>query len=323
MKTDETFAGLWLEGGKISLRRDLPAPELPPGEALIRPTLAGVCSTDLELIRGYYPYTGVPGHEFVGQVVRCPDDPQMEGRRVVGEINAPCRVCPTCLRGHHPHCPHRTVLGIVNRPGVLSQLFTLPARNLLPVPDHLSDQAAVFAEPLAAALQIQHQVHLSPGLRVLLVGAGRLGQLIARVLGLTGCELMVMEPRQRARQLLSGLGLTILEEPSPEPFDLVVEATGSAAGFELARRSVRPRGTIVAKSTYHGRLELDYSALVVDEITLLGSRCGPMAPALRLMAEGKVDPTPLITARHPLDQGLAAMEEAGKPESMKVLIEVN
>jgi len=323
MKTDKTFAGIWLEEGAVSLREDLPVPALAPGEALIRPRLAGVCSTDLELIKGYYPYTGVPGHEFVGEVVRCPDNPTLDGQRVVGEINAPCHACPTCLRAQPTHCPQRTVLGIVNRPGVFGQLFTLPAKNLLPVPDDLPDRAAVFAEPLAAALQIQQQVHIPPGHRVLLVGAGRLGQLIARVLRLSGCELMVLEPRQSARLLLSGLGITLLEQPPPEPVDLVVEATGTAAGFEVARRHVRPRGTIVAKSTYHGRLELDYSSLVVDEITLIGSRCGPMAPAVRLMAEGRIDPTPLISARFPLERGLAALDEAEEPGSMKVLIEVN
>jgi threonine dehydrogenase-like Zn-dependent dehydrogenase len=328
METAHTFDCIWLEDGEISLRRDLPPPTPPPGEALIKPRLAGICGTDLELVKGYYPYTGVPGHEFVGEVLSCPDDPAWEGQRVVGDINAPCQTCETCRGGRPTHCPTRTVLGIVNRQGVFGQAFTLPVANLHRVEPDLPDSAAVFAEPLAAALQILEQVKITPSHTVLLIGAGRLGHLIALVLRLTGCQLLVLERHTQARRLLGAHGITTLDEQDPTlrsggGVDVVVEATGSPTGFSLARSLVRPRGTIVAKSTYHGQLELDYSAVVVDEITLVGSRCGPMAPALRLMTSGLVDPTPLIAAHYPLQQGPEALKAAGAPGMMKVLLEVN
>ena len=326
MKRRDAFDGIWLEGGQISWRDNIPVPDLPSGEALIRPLLAGICGTDLELIRGYYPYTGIFGHEFVGQVTCCPDNPEWEGQRVVGEINASCQTCPTCRAGRPSHCPHRTVLGIVNRQGVFGQAFTLPAANLLRVPDGLPDEAAVFAEPLAAALQILQQVKISPTDKVLIVGAGRLGQLICQVLCLTGCELMVAELHPRTRDQLSQQGLLVVGQDDPAlhgSVDVVVEAAGSADGFATARRMVRPGGTIVAKSTYKGALNLDYASLVVDEITVVGSRCGPMAPALQLMATGEVDPTRLIAARHPLRRGLQALKEAALPSTLKVLLDIN
>lgn len=321
MQPPRTFDGIWLEDSRLTLRHDISCPDCGTGEALLAPRLAGICGTDLELTRGYYPYTGVPGHEFVAQVLSCPTAPGLEGRRVVGGINAPCGACPTCLAGRPTHCPGRTVLGIVNRPGVFARRFALPAANLLPVPDHVSDEAAVFTEPLAAALQILEQVEIGPGHRVCLVGAGRLGQLIARVLHLTGCQLTVLERSPAARALLEQAGIPCGDPPDDGWADLVVEASGSPAGFELARRLVRPRGTIVAKSTYHGKLEIDYSALVVDEITLVGSRCGPMDKALALLVSGEIDPAPLIQARFPLEQGIEAFQRAAKPAAMKVLLD--
>ncbi len=327
MNLPNSFAGIWLQEGRLSWKDDIPMPSPSPGEALIHTRLAGICGTDLELKRGYYPYTGVPGHEFVGEVISCPSAPQWEGRRVVGEINAPCRACPTCQRGMLTHCENRTVLGIVNRPGVLGSYFTLPAANLLEVSGDLPDEAAVFTEPLAAALQILEQVTLKPSHTVILVGAGRLGQLIARVLQLSLAQLLVLDPDPAKRARLEELGISTVDPaPGLEPqlkrsADFVVEASGNPVGFELARRLVRPRGTIVAKSTYHGKLELDYSALVVDEITLVGSRCGPFAPALRLLREGTVDPRPLIEARYPPEQGIAAFEHAARFGALKILID--
>jgi len=324
--TSATMHGLWLEDQQLSLRTDLPSPIPSEGEALIRVRLAGICSTDLELTRGYYPYTGVPGHEFVGEVVDAPADRSWEGRRVVGEINAACGTCVTCRSGRPTHCEERTVLGIVGRHGAFAQYLTLPLCNLHSVPDSVTDEAAVFCEPLAAALEITTQVHVRPTLRALVVGAGRLGQLVARVLALTSCRLEVMARYEEQQQLLASRGIPFLhEEELPRGcVDLVVEATGSAQGFSLARQAVRPRGTIVLKSTYAGGSapDVDFSALVVDEITVKGSRCGPFAPALRLLEQGLVDATGLYRYCFPLSRALRAFEMARRPAAMKVLLEM-
>jgi threonine dehydrogenase-like Zn-dependent dehydrogenase len=244
--------------------------------------------------------------------------------RVAGEINAACGSCPACLRGNRTHCETRTVLGIVERDGAFAEFLSLPAANLHPVPDGVPDEAAVFTEPVAAALEILEQVRIGVGDRVLLVGAGRLGQLIARVLGTTGCDLTVLAKYPAQQRLLEAAGIrwTAPGNPLPADFDIVVEATGSQAGFETARKHVRPRGTVVLKSTYQGRIEVDFSAVVVDEITLVGSRCGPFDKALTLLESGAVDPLPLIEARYPLARGLEAVARAGEPGALKILIEI-
>jgi threonine dehydrogenase-like Zn-dependent dehydrogenase len=316
--------GLWLEEGRLTLRDDLPEPEPGPGEAVIQVCLAGICATDLELVRGYYPYAGILGHEFVGEVVWPRDDPELEDRRVVGEISVACGDCPTCRSGRPGHCAARTVLGIKGRHGCFAERVVLPLENLRRVPDHVSDEAAVFCEPLAAALELGEQVHLRATDRVLLVGAGRLGQLMARVLALRGVDLEVVARHDRQRRLLREVGARPTEADQVEKaaFDVVIEASGSPDGFALARRAVRPRGTLVLKSTYAGRLELDTSALVVDEITLVGSRCGPFAPALRLLERGVLDLRALVDARYPLAEGLTAFDHATKPGALKVLLDV-
>jgi threonine dehydrogenase-like Zn-dependent dehydrogenase len=318
---------LWLEDGALRLRDDVARPEPPPGEALVRVSLVGVCNTDLELLRGYYPYRGVPGHEFVGCVEAAPGAEQWVGRRVVGEINAWCGACATCRAGRRTHCERRTVLGIVARDGAMAEWLTLPVRNLLAVPDGVPDEVAVFTEPLAAALEIMEQVPIGPGLRALVVGDGKLGQLVARVLALTGCDLRVIGRHPRKLALLAEL--EIRTAPSGEAADLLaegkadlaVECTGNPEGFALARAALRPRGTLVLKSTYHGAATIDLSSIVVDEITVLGSRCGPFGPALRLLAEGAIDPRPLIDARFPIGSGTAAFAEAARPGVLKVLID--
>jgi len=312
--------GLWLEDGQLRLREDLPIPSPAPGEARVRVLRAGICNTDLELVRGYYPFRGVPGHEFVGVVEHGP--PELRGRRVVGEINVACGRCRACRRGHPTHCEVRTVLGIVGRDGAFAEYLVLPVENLIPVPDAVSTDAATFTEPLAAALAIGQQVAVRPGDRVLLVGDGKLAQLIAQTLALTGCELTVLgRHRDKLTRLAArGIATAVGELPAAGAFDLAVEATGNPEGFELARRALRPRGTLVMKSTYAGRLTVDASALVVDEITLVGSRCGPFRPALRLLAEGRVEVASLIEARHPLRDGLAAFEQAGRRGTLKVLL---
>jgi threonine dehydrogenase-like Zn-dependent dehydrogenase len=314
---------LWLEDRKLRLRDDLDLPAPPDDEALVRVTRAAICNTDVELLRGYYPFAGIPGHEFVGVVERGPE--RWVGRRVVGEINATCGECGACRAGRRNHCERRTVLGIVNRNGAFAEYLTLPADNLHPVPDDVPDDIAVFTEPLAAALEIQEQVRVGESDRVLVVGDGKLGQLIARTLALTGCELHVVgrHPDKLAQVRSAGIRAEIAYEVDPASFDIVVECTGNAQGFALARRAVRPRGTLVMKSTYADVLELDAASLVVDEITLVGSRCGPFAPALQLLAEARIDPRPLIHARYPLDQAIVAFEHAQRPGVLKVLLDVS
>jgi threonine dehydrogenase-like Zn-dependent dehydrogenase len=313
---------LWLESRELRLRDDVPPPPLPPGEALVRVRRAGICNTDLELVRGYYPFTGVPGHEFVGVVEDAAGSPEWRGRRVVGEINAVCGECSTCRAGRPTHCERRTVLGIVKRSGAFATLLALPVRNLHAVPDSLPDEVAVFAEPTAAALEILEQVVIGEGTRVVVVGAGKLGLLVAQVLAATGCELRVVARRPRTIAILRSRGILggSASELPERRADVVVECTGNPEGLEVARRAVRPRGTIVLKSTYHGRASLDLSPLVVDEITLVGSRCGPFPPALRHLSEGTVDPRPLVEARYALDDAVAAFERASRPGALKVLV---
>lgn len=313
--------GLWLENRTLALRRDLPLPRSDE-EALVRVRLSGICATDLELVRGYYPYTGVLGHEFVGEVVEAPD-PAWVGRRVVGEINAACGTCENCRRGMPTHCEKRTVLGIVGRDGAHAEYLRLPLENLHPVPDDVSDEAAVFTEPLAAALEILEQAHIRPTERVLLIGAGRLGQLIARVLRLTGADFHVVARHERQQALLAAVRVpwVTAEMAAASRWDVVVDATGSPAGLELATQCLRPRGRLVLKSTYAGDAAVNLSRWVVDEWTVIGSRCGPFAPALRLLTSGLVDPLPLIEARYSLEEALAAMEHAARPGALKVLLE--
>ncbi len=313
---------LWLENRVLTLRDDVPLPDPPAGEALVRVLRAGICSTDVELTRGYYPYAGIPGHEFVGVVERGP--PALAGARVVGEINAVCHDCAACRAGRSTHCDRRTVLGIVRRHGAFAQYLTLPLENLHRVPEGVSTDAAAFTEPLAAALEVQEQVSVGLGDRALVVCDGKLGLLIAQTLALIDCDLTVVGRHHAKLQLLAARGIRTAHEAEVEPrrFDLAVECTGNADGFALAQRAVRPRGTLVMKSTYAGALTLDAAAVVVNELTLVGSRCGPFAPALRLLAEGLVDVESLIHARYPLARGLEAFEHAQRRGVLKVLLDV-
>ena len=286
----------------------------------MRVRVAGVCNTDLELVRGYYPFTGVPGHEFVGEVEDAPGAREWVGRRVVGEINAACARCPACARREPTHCEKRTVLGIKGRDGALAEHLVLPMANLHAVPDAVPDEIAVFTEPLAAALRITEQVALE-GRRVVVIGDGKLGLLAAQVIAQAGGRLLVIGRHPGKLSHLSRAGIaTALNAPEGLEADVVVECTGNPDGFALARRLVRPRGTIVLKSTYHGETRLNLSAVVVDEITLVGSRCGPFAPALALLTEGRVDVAPLVHARFRLAEAVAAFAEAARPGVLKVLV---
>jgi threonine dehydrogenase-like Zn-dependent dehydrogenase len=310
---------LWLENNRLDLR-EVPEPAR-FGEALIRIRVAGICSTDLELVKGYYPFKGIPGHEFIGEVVAA-DERSWIGQRVVGEINISCGNCEQCLNGRPTHCENRTTLGITKRNGTFAEFTTLPIANLHRVPASVPDEMAVFTEPLAAALEIQQQVHVQPTDRVLVVGAGRLGQLIAQTLALTGCDLHVVARHAYQQKILVERGIRIIAEKDIQPWrwDIWVEATGSAGGFSLARRAIRPRGTLVMKSTYKGEISVNFSSIVVDEVNIVGSRCGPFEPALRLMEKGQVDPSVLIAAEFRLGEALSAFERAAQPGILKVLV---
>jgi alcohol dehydrogenase len=312
---------------ELSYQPDYPTPQRTGDEALIRLRLAGICNTDLELVAGYMDFRGVLGHEFVGEVVDAPDKAWI-GQRVVGDINAACYTCPTCLAGRHTHCPNRTTLGIAGRDGCLSDYFLLPQANLYRVPDGVPDELAVFAEPLAAACEILEQVHIAPTARIVVLGDGKLGLLVAAVLRLTGAELLLLGRHPEKLALAAAWGVPtglVAEVQGDHRADVAVECTGNAEGFAIARSFLRARGKLILKSTYHASIQpgtraFNLSEWVVDEITVLGSRCGPFAPALRLMAAGLVDPRPLISATHSLDDAAAAMEHAAARGVLKVLV---
>ncbi|EAW35563.1 alcohol dehydrogenase catalytic domain-containing protein [Lyngbya sp. PCC 8106] len=315
--------GLWLENQQLQFRENLPVPEPPKDEVRVRVLRAGICNTDLELIRGYYPYKGILGHEFVGIIEQGPEE--LINQRVVGEINASCGECWFCRTGQPTHCENRTVLGIVNRNGAFADYLTLPLKNLHLVPENVTTDAATFTEPVAAALEIQQQISIQPNQKVLVVGDGKLGQLIAQTLALTGCDLLAVGRHREKLENLEKQGIKtgFSDAVKPKHFDIAVECTGNPSGFELAHQALRPRGTLVLKSTYAGKLTFDASALVVDEITLMGSRCGPFAPALELLAENKIDVESLIQARYPLSEGVEAFNHAQQKGVMKVLLEMS
>ena len=295
---------------------DVPRPN---GEALVKVSLAGICSTDIQITRGYAGFSGTLGHEFVGIVESSPHRNQI-GQRVVGEINAGCRVCDRCLQGDARHCLKRTVLGIHGRDGALADYLMLPAGNLLEVPDTVSDRDAVFCEPLAAACQILDQVTIEPTDRVAVIGDGKLGQLIARVLATTSSNLILIGKHKEKLELARAVGIKTDVSGEPRSFDYVIEASGSPRGLSCAIELVRAQGTIILKSTFHEEVKLESWRIVVDEIRLIGSRCGRFAPALELLSIGRVKPAGLISAEFPLSQGLRAMELAATPGTLKVLV---
>lgn len=293
-------------------------------EALVRVTTAGICNTDLEIVRGYAGFHGTIGHEFVG-IVEASPDPSQIGWRVVGEINAGCGRCDLCRIGDARHCPQRTVLGIVGRDGAFAEYLTLPTVNLLRVPDAVSDAQAVFTEPLAAACEILEQVAIAATQRVAVIGDGKLGLLIARVLATTGCDLVLIGKHAKKLALAAKAGIKTIElaqlQVNPNRrFDFVVEASGATAGLQLALSLVKPRGAIILKSTFHGAVQLDTSRIVVDEISIIGSRCGRFEKALDLLATGQVDVESLIAAEYPLSEGIVAMQQAEKAGRLKVIL---
>ncbi len=311
-----------LDSGKI-LVREVPRPRRKPGYALIRLRVAGICNTDLELKQGYYGFRGRPGHEFVGDVVAA-DNGKWLGKRVVGEINLPCGQCAWCRREMGRHCPKRTVLGIVKHPGAFAEYLTLPEANLVPVPPGVPDEHAVFTEPLAAACEILDQVLIPKWTRVAVLGDGKLGLLIAQVLQVSGARVSLYGRHRNKMRIAAAVGVETRLAGRRMPrneYDYVVEATGSEEGLQTAVAMTRPRGTVVMKSTIHGTLAIDMAPVVVHEITLLGSRCGPFAPAMRLLREGKLNLEPMITDRLPLSTAGMAFDRAAQPGVLKVLLD--
>lgn len=307
--------------GALELKeRPLPIPS--PGEVLVRVSLAGVCGTDLQILKGYHDFRGVMGHEFTGVVAGPADSPWL-GRRVVGEINIGCGACDLCRAGQPGHCRERRVLGIKDQDGAFAPYLVLPAANLHAVPPEVPDEAAVLTEPLAAALRVMETVRISPEDRVLVVGDGPLGLQISWVLALSGVQVSLAGHHAEHLALARPYGVAaFLEQDLPAgDFQVVVEASGSPGGLELALAKVRPRGAVVLKSTYAGKFPLNPAAVVTPEVRLLGCRCGPFPAALRLLRQGWVDPRPLIARTFPLSEGVAALEYARRPGVLKVLLD--
>ena len=310
-----------LDGGAVSVRR-MPRPKRPEGFALIRLLLGGICNTDLELQRGYYGFRGVPGHEFAGEVLEA-DTRSFVGKRVVGEINLACGHCEWCARGLGRHCPRRTVLGIVKHPGAFRELLTLPERNLHVVPADLPTERAVFIEPLAAACEILDQVKIPRGGEVAVLGDGKLGLLIAQVLVAHGARVHHFGRHRDKLRISSGAGAAVEVVRKRMPvaaYDWTVDATGSPEGLKQAAAMTRPRGTLIMKSTVHGLAGIDTAPLIVNEITLVGSRCGRFEPALKLLRSGKVCVDDMISAEYPLSRAPEAFVHAAQRGAVKVML---
>ena len=327
----------WIEKGKLKART-CPVPKLRHGWALVRVRVAGICNTDVELLHGYYDFRGVPGHEFVGTVEMVrgveAEKKKWTGRRVCGEINISCAalgrrpVCDFCRRGLKTHCARRTVLGIIGHPGAYAEFLTLPLENLHAVPDGVPDEQAVFVEPLAAACEILEQVDVKDIREAAVLGDGKLAQLIARVLRTEIPRVVMYGKHEKKLGLARDAGIATKRmrgdagdlKQVQEKYRLVVEATGSPTGLALAQHMTEARGTLVLKSTFHGAAPVETWPIVVKEITVVGSRCGPFGKAMTLLHTGKGDPTPLVTRTFPLSEAPEAMRFAQKSGVMKVLL---
>jgi threonine dehydrogenase-like Zn-dependent dehydrogenase len=318
----------------LKLEKDVPVVKR-EGEALIEVLCAGICNTDLEIVKGYAGFRGILGHEFVGRVVEAPDD-TWRGLRVVGEINVGCQLCSLCQAGDARHCLNRTVLGIKDRAGAFAEYLSLPLHNLLVLPDSIADDEAVFVEPLAAACRILEQLEINSTSKVAVIGDGKLAQLIIRVLANTKCSLTAIGKHKDKLDLVDGISrhsilientADILSEVSRqtnnEKFDVVVEASGSATGLPLALSIVKARGKIVLKTTINGNAQFDLSQAVVNEIQMIGSRCGRFEPAIKLLQDKSVDVRPLITEKLAFDEGLRAFEKAASANSMKIILQMS
>jgi threonine dehydrogenase-like Zn-dependent dehydrogenase len=328
-----------IEKGKLKAA-SRPVPKLRPGWALVRVRLVGICNTDAELLHGYYNFRGVPGHEFVGTVeevrgATAAEKKKWLGQRVCGEINISCRalgrrpICDFCRRGLKTHCEHRTVLGIMGHPGAYAEYLTLPLENLHRVPESVSDERAVFVEPLAAACEILEQVDVRKIREAAVLGDGKLAQLIARVLRTAIPRVVMYGKHEKKLALAHRAGVATKKVRGdasdlkcvPERYRMVVEATGSPTGLALAMQMTQPRGTLVLKSTFHGAAPVETWPMVVKEITVVGSRCGPFTKAITLLGSGKINPTPLITRVFPLGKAPEAIAHAQRAGVMKVLLD--
>jgi threonine dehydrogenase-like Zn-dependent dehydrogenase len=333
---------LYWDGHELSLRSSYPAPQTATikdreskivgatgsraesGDdqaALIKVQLAGICSTDLQIFKGYMNFRGVAGHEFVGSVVEGPRE--VVNKRVVGEINFACGRCDYCDRGLARHCPSRRVMGILDADGAFAEYVAVPVPNLHVVPSSVGDEEAVFTEPLAAAFEILEQVQVNPGDEVLVLGDGKLGNLCAQVLRLTGARVTALGKHEDKLRSIkrSGVRTMLLSDWRPKRFDVVVEATGSSSGLEQAMRAVRPRGTLVLKSTIASEHTVSLAPLVINEVTIIGSRCGVFPPALEALSEKTVSVTPMIEKIYPLSEGVEAVAHAGSPGTRKILLQ--
>ncbi|MBI5057342.1 MAG: alcohol dehydrogenase catalytic domain-containing protein [Nitrospirae bacterium] len=333
----------------LHYRKDHPVPKLEQGDALIRVKLAGICNTDLEITKGYMGFQGVLGHEFVGVVEKC-DEKGFIGRRVTGEINIGCGTCPNCQNHMQNHCPNRSVLGILNKEGAFAEFLTLPAGNLHVIPDSISDEEAVFVEPLAAAFEILQQVKILPTDKVCVLGDGKLGLLAGQVLSTTGCNLVVAGRHREKLKILEAIGIrTILQSPPhPNPlppgergpknsppltggdegegeneFDYVVDCTGSSSGIDAALGIVKSRGKIILKTTVAERAAVNLNQIVIGEISVIGSRCGPFPPAIEAIHERKVKLSPLVSNTFSLKDGVKAFEYAARKGVLKVLLKIS
>ena len=312
-----------MHAGQVRLRDDLPRPQPGAGEVLIRVRRAGICNTDLEIMRGYAPFDGILGHEFVGEVLGGPAE--LDGRRVVGEISVACGSCRRCDNDEPKHCTQRRVLGIRGLDGAFAEYLVLPASNLHVVPDSVSDLEAAFVEPLAAAQHVDQQAGIRKSDNVVVVGDGKLGQLVARALAPGAARVTVLGRHQRKLELLAKLGITTSTDVRQvgQGFDVAVDCTGQPEGFETARSLLRAGGTLVLKSTYAGRLNVDASALVVDEIRIVGSRCGAFAPAIEALASGGMAVAPLLDATYPIERGIDALEHAARRGTLKIQLQMS
>lgn len=305
---------------ELIVRNDYPDPAPAPGESIVRVRMAGICGTDLELARGYMTYRGVPGHEFVGEVADTRGG-ALAGRRVVGEINAVCRRCEWCVAGMGRHCPNRSVLGIAGRDGAFAEYLRLPSDNLVALPDSIPDELGVFVEPLAAIYEIFEQTDLRRNQRIAVLGDGRLGALAAMVLRAENYAPVLAGHHRDKLERLAALGIEVQLEDQLEPgFDTIIDCTGYSAGLNRALTLVRPRGKVILKSTAAASTTLNLALAVVNEITIVGSRCGQFAPAIEALEAGKIDPRPLVSSVFPLGDAIAAFAAAGRSPNFKVLL---
>ena len=310
----------------LKLDKNYAKPSPQKGEALIKVNTIGICNTDYEITKGYMGYKGVLGHEFTGVVEEInADDKSLLNKRVVGEINCGCGECEWCNQGLERHCPNRSTLGIWQRKGCFAEYVCLPVKNLLEIPENVSDEEAVFTEPLAAALEILEQIHIPPYKKIAVLGDGKLGLMIALALNAAGLDLILIGKHENKLEIAKKQGVKtklLSDVEIKKEFDFVVEATGSISGFETSLALTKPRGTLILKSTIAASKEFNFAPVVVDEITIVGSRCGQFAPALRLLESGRIDVKPLISDIFELDESIAAFERNKEKSSIKVIVKV-